>query len=296
MALATQARAAARYEADRAAERAGVRIVPLHEPDEVQRIPAVVEAVWGPAVSPNPDILRALARAGAVLLAAEPADRPGSPGSPGEPREPGNRGSPGNAVGCALGFLGWDGGLHLHSHQVGVRPERQHTGVGYALKLAQRAACVEHGIAEMRWTFDPLLARNAGFNFGKLGVVGTAFLPDFYGQLHDMINSGDASDRFEVSWRLDTALTSRLDDSSGPELIGVDESGLPTRTGRPAEPGVRVPVPADYAALRNGGDPSARAWRDAARTAFEECFAAGLIATGFGARGYVFGTAAEAGG
>lgn len=270
MAVPTEALAAARREADRAAERAGVHITALHEPEQVRRIPAVVEAVWGPAVRPNPDILRALARAGAVLLAAEPLDRSG------------------DAIGCALGFLGWEGGLHLHSHQVGVRPESQHTGVGYALKLAQRTACLKHGISEMRWTFDPLLARNARFNFDKLGVVGTAFLPDFYGQLHDTINSGDASDRFEVSWRLDTELSPGLVTSSGDGLLTVDGAGLPVRTGTPPKPGVHVPIPADYAALRDAGDPSARAWRDASREAFGACFTAGLIATAFGARGYVF--------
>lgn len=260
----------ARQEADRAAERASVRVVPLHGPDQVGRLSTVVEAVWGPAVRPNPDILRALARAGAVLLVAEPVDRPG------------------DAVGCALGFLGWEGGLHLHSHQVGVRPERQHTGVGYALKLAQRAACLQHGVTEMRWTFDPLLGRNAGFNFGKLGVVGTSFLPDFYGQMRDTINAGDASDRFEVSWRLDTELTSRRDSSSGNELLAADEAGLPARTDQPIEPGVRVPIPADYAALREARDRSAAAWREATREAFEACFGGGLIVVGFGAHGYVF--------
>src|SRR5437762_3219314 len=41
-----------------------------------------------------------------------------------------------------------------------VIPRLQHRGVGFALKLAQRAVCLEHGIAEIRWTYDPLVARN----------------------------------------------------------------------------------------------------------------------------------------
>lgn len=261
---------AARDQANRAARHAGVRIAPLHQPDQVRRISAVVEEVWGEAVRPTPDILRALARAGAVLLAAEPSDQPGK------------------AVGCALGFLGWEGGVHLHSHQVGVRAGYRGTGVGYALKLAQRVDCLEHGITEMRWTFDPLLARNAAFNFGKLGVVGTAFLPDFYGPMQDAINAGDASDRFEVSWRLDTPVTSRRDESAGRALLVTGEDGLPRRTDTRPTPGVRVAVPDDYGALRENGDPAAGAWRRATREAFEQCFATGLAATAFGPHGYLF--------
>lgn len=262
--------AGARDQAAEAAGRAGVRITALHGPEEVRRIPDVVEDVWGTNVTPTTDILRALSRAGAVLLAAEPVDRPGQ------------------SVGCAFGFLGWEDGLHLHSHQVGVRREWQHSGVGYALKLAQRVACLEHDVTEMRWTFDPLLARNAGFNFGKLGVTGVAFLPDFYGRMDDDINAGDASDRFEVSWRLDATPAARMDEAAGDELVAVDDGGLPRRTNTPPAPGVRVPIPADYAALRAAGDPLAGAWRDASREAFAECFTAGLIATAFGPRGYLF--------
>ena len=64
---------------------------------------------------------------------------------------------PAGPLGFALGWLGWEGGVHFHSHQVGVRSGGRGTGVGAALKLAQRALCLEQGITEMRWTFDPLL-------------------------------------------------------------------------------------------------------------------------------------------
>lgn len=267
--------AVAREHADLAAQRAGVRIAPLHGPEEVHRIPVVVEAVWGAAVAPTPDVLRALARAGAVLLAAEPLDRPGE------------------TIGCAFGFLGWEGGVHLHSHQVGVLPGWQHSGVGYALKLAQRVSCLEHGVTEMRWTFDPMLARNASFNFGKLGVTGIAFLPNFYGEMADDINAGDFTDRFEVSWRLDTPPQARVDDGSGDDLLVLDSDGLPTRTRAAPAPGTRVPIPTDYATLRNTAADAAGRWRRVARDTFAECFAAGLVASAFGPRGYLFADAAH---
>ena len=47
-----------------------------------------------------------------------------------------------------IGFvLGWAGvnedGLHVHSHMLAALPDRRHRGVGYALKLAQRAQALE---------------------------------------------------------------------------------------------------------------------------------------------------------
>ena len=66
-------------------------------------------------------------------------------------------------IGYVLGWAGVDpdDGLHLHSHMLAALPDRRHRGVGYALKLAQRAQALDQGIDLVRWTFDPLVARNA---------------------------------------------------------------------------------------------------------------------------------------
>ena len=63
-------------------------------------------------------------------------------------------------------------GPHLHSHMLATVPEWQSRGVGFALKLAQRAAALDAGFDDVRWTYDPLLARNAWFNLTKLGRDG----------------------------------------------------------------------------------------------------------------------------
>lgn len=42
-------------------------------------------------------------------------------------------------------------------------------GLGYAVKQAQRGWAMERGARTMRWTFDPLVGRNARFNLVKLG-------------------------------------------------------------------------------------------------------------------------------
>jgi predicted GNAT superfamily acetyltransferase len=82
-------------------------------------------------------------------------------------------------------------------------PDRRHAGVGTALKLAQRAQALDQGIGVMRWTFDPMVARNAWVNLGKLGVVADRFERSFYGRMEDSLNAGERSDRFTVRWDLD---------------------------------------------------------------------------------------------
>lgn len=258
-------------DARRAAGDAGVRIVGLQTSDDVRRVRPVIDAVWGASEMPPPNLLRAVAHAGAVMLAAEP------PGA-----------ATGEAIsGFAFGFLGWRGGLHLHSHLVAVRPGLRSRGIGYALKLAQRSVCLEEGVTECRWTFDPLMLRNARFNFLRFGVRAIGFLPDCYGRMGDAINGDDASDRFEVSWRLDSHLRPRAAEADAP-LITVGADGYPQRTSAPVGPGAGVVIPPGYPQLRAAADPRAAAWRSVTRQAFLDCFAAGLVVTAIGAGGYRF--------
>ena len=123
----------------------------------------VVEAVWG-AQELQRELVRAMQLAGCVLIGATP-------------------GGGGDLVGFVWGFAGWADGPHLHSHMLATMPALQSRGVGYALKLGQRAAALDAGFGEVRWTYDPLLARNAWFNLMKLGATGTGFLPEFYGEI-----------------------------------------------------------------------------------------------------------------
>jgi predicted GNAT superfamily acetyltransferase len=173
--------AEARGEAADAASAAGVVI----RPAEVEPLIRFLDSIWGAGRSGDPSFLTAISHAGNSVLIAE---RDGEP------------------IGAALGVLGWADGVHLHSHMVAVDPRVRSVGVGFALKLAQRDECLAHGVTEMRWTFDPLIRRNAHFNLVKLGAEVLAFHPDFYGVLADEVNGTDATDRFEVSWRLDGPL------------------------------------------------------------------------------------------
>lgn len=218
---------------------------------DLSRIQGVIAHIWGPQQTPQSNLLQALVHAGNPVLVALRGDQP---------------------VGAALGFLGWREGIHLHSHMAGVVNGSESHGIGLALKLAQRSACLRSGITEMRWTFDPLVARNAHFNLIKLGARVRAFHPDFYGDMDDVVNSGDNSDRFEVTWRLDAA--------------------LPTATSPSAPTGgsharVSVRVPADYLALRRADPDAARAARESSSEAFGRLFGEGLLPS-WTAEGYVF--------
>jgi predicted GNAT superfamily acetyltransferase len=213
-----------------AASRAGVEIRELRS-SEIATAQEVIGAVWGPQQIPQSNLLRAFAHAGSTLLGALVGDQP---------------------VGTTLGFLGWEGGMHLHSHMTAVVPGHTSGGIGYALKLWQRAVCLREGIGEVRWTYDPLVARNARFNLVKLGAVVMAMHPNFYGAMDDIVNAGDESDRFEVSWRLDS-----------PRVVAA-------LAGRPLAP-VNVvrshAIPADYASLSRSDPDAARAARLATRDA-----------------------------
>jgi predicted GNAT superfamily acetyltransferase len=265
----------ARRASELAAADAGVRIIALEAVEEVRRIAFVIQEVWGKHQIVRDDMLRALAHAGGVLLAAEPCNPTAQVG-----------GRDDSIYGYALGFLGWNRGAHLHSHQVAVSPRVQGRGVGYALKLAQRAECLEHGVDEIRWTFDPLLMRNARFNLTRLGARVIGFLPNCYGRMGDAINGDDLSDRFEVSWQL--GRDERPTIIAGDPLLTVDAEGFPRRTGARVAPGATVAIPPDYHRLRIVRDPRASAWRATTRAIFAECFASGLAIEALGSTGYQF--------
>ena len=109
-----------------------------------------------------------------------------------------------------MAFLGRERGVdgawrsYLHSHMAAVLPGRPRPGIGTALKLHQRAWALANDLDEIRWTFDPLVRRNAHLNVVRLGVDVAAYLPDFYGEMDDEVNAGDRSDRMIAAWRLTT--------------------------------------------------------------------------------------------
>jgi predicted GNAT superfamily acetyltransferase len=137
-------------------------------------------------------------------------------------------------------------------------PDHRHRGVGYALKLAQRAQALDQDIHLVRWTFDPMIARNAWLNIGKLGALADGFRRDFYGQMGDAINAGERSDRLLVRWDLDR--------EPGPRAV---------------REGPTVEVPRDHEALRTTDPEVAHAMRDAAAARIESLLGDGFLIVAF---------------
>jgi predicted GNAT superfamily acetyltransferase len=261
-------------DAERAAHAAGVTVQTAESMSELRALIAVGEAVWGTNGTLKANEMRALSHAGGVVLGAF---------------------TPAGPVGFAVGFLGWNGGLHLHSHQTGVVPGRHGAGVGYALKLAQREICLRHGIEEVRWTFDPLVLRNTAFNLRRLGARAVRFVPDFYGEMIDSVNSNDLSDRLEAVWRLTDPLppTEPLPDPGGITAVSarpaalVCSGGWPRETGLSPAAGDHIAVPAHFTSIRKREPERARAWRLAVRRTLGAAYTAGLRIGQVDAGGYV---------
>jgi predicted GNAT superfamily acetyltransferase len=90
------------------------------------------------------------------------------------------------------------------SHMTAVLPEYRNRNVGLALKLRQREECLGEGIHEIQWTFDPLQAANAHFNFQKLGVIVRRYEENVYGSTTSVLHHGLPTDRFIAEWRLES--------------------------------------------------------------------------------------------
>jgi predicted GNAT superfamily acetyltransferase len=248
-----------------AAEAAGVVVAPLTELEDAEGIRRVLGTLWGEDIVDD-GITRAIQHAGGLLYGARAGEE---------------------LVGFVLGFAGFDEGLHVHSHILGVVPEWQSRGVGFALKLAQRARSLDEGVTEVRWTYDPLVVRNARFNLVKLGCVATRLFRRFYGDMTDNLNRGDRSDRFEVRWqvgsdRVERALRRQARQPSMGEVLleaqGEPDAPEPKETGAPLGPGAVVVVPRDHADLRSKDPQLGRRWRETAADVFDACFKAGLAA------------------
>jgi predicted GNAT superfamily acetyltransferase len=271
-----------------AAAAADVVVRELYRMEQLKAAQRLFTEVWRPAEGQPPpvtgELLRALSHAESYVVGAYAGTR---------------------MVGASAGFFTAPPEPALHSHITGVAPQGQDHGIGFALKVHQRAWALARGVPTIVWTFDPLVARNAWFNLAKLGATPTAYLEDFYGPMTDAINAGMASDRLLVTWNLnDPAVAAACagrprqpalwrapaEPAQGP---GAAEAPQEPAAAEPAltvgpdlapvahdteAPMSTVEVPPDVEAL----DPERRrAWRAAVREALGDRMAAGAVVSGF---------------
>jgi predicted GNAT superfamily acetyltransferase len=270
---ATEAAIKAAIEAgEAAAHTARVRIREVADIAEFQAICRLYDEIWRPEANNPPvttELLRGLTKAGNYVAGAFDGTR---------------------LVGACVGFFGAPADSAMHSHIAGVAAAALGRSVGFALKLHQRGWAMQRGITAIRWTFDPLVARNAYFNLVKLGAVAAAYLPNFYGGMHDGINASDETDRLLVHWDLDApevaaACAGRPRQRSAEAergrgaAVGLARAadGRPVAGTLDGDP-VLVAVPADIAALRAADQALARQWRLAVRDALAPLMASGAQA------------------
>jgi predicted GNAT superfamily acetyltransferase len=158
----------------------------------------------------------------------------------------------------------------FYSHMTAVRAGFQGSGIGARLKWAQREQALERGVKFIKWTFEPIKARNAFFNPEKLGAIVTEYQENFYGV--DYSTAGDkkiglASDRLFAEWHLDSEKVERL--ANGEGFTALDS------------PRVRIAIPADWSGLVKSDPPRALHEQLRVREDFKSAFVAGLIGRRF---------------
>lgn len=193
------------------------------------------KTVWGDDDQPDPaDLMMVVQSEGGICAGAFAGDR---------------------LVGYVFGFATGDPQVQ-HSHRLAVLPDWRGAGIGLGLKLYQRQWCQARGIRIMRWTYDPLIARNAHLNIARLGALGQRYLINYYGA-EGSYQGGIDSDRIMVELHL---------------------SERPATTAQ-----AHVSVPRDFALLLHSNPDAAAQTRLQTRRAMTALFNQGLVITGFDA-------------
>ena len=184
----------------------------------------------------------------------------------------------GAMAGFVFGITGVRDGELVHwSDMLAVRHDLRGRHIGERLKQYQRDKVRALGVRRMLWTFDPLMAPNAHFNFNRLGARPVEYVLDMYGS-----NTGSAlhgalpTDRFIMQWDL----TAEAAASPGPNathgggaipLVNpLAAEGTPTRSldlTHPTERAYRVQIPDDFGAVKAAGPERALRWRENVRSA-----------------------------
>jgi predicted GNAT superfamily acetyltransferase len=164
--------------------RNGVLVRPCHGIKEFEACIRVERAVWKSAdldVVPLPLFVVAAETGGQVIGAFHNSD----------------------LVGFTMAIAGWrDRKPLLHSHMTAVLDSYRDRGIGRRLKFFQREEALACGISLIEWTFDPSIAKNAYFNFMRLGAIARRYLPNAYGITTSPLHAGLPTDRLVAEWHL----------------------------------------------------------------------------------------------
>lgn len=248
--------------------------------DEFRQVVALEQAIWGYTdlgdIVTVPVFIFTVHRGATLLGAFSPA---------------------GQMVGFAYGVVGMkDGRAMQWSHMAGVLPEFR-GGLGYQLKLAQRQRALSQGLDLIEWTFDPLQAMNAHFNFAKLGCVSDEYAVNFYGESTSALHRGTPTDRLVASWRIgEPHVVRRLDQPPALRARAHDVAEAPVVNQTEPEGAWRVvtsidltrddrrvwiEIPTGFTDMQQQAPEKALRWRLDVRQMFEAYFAKGYRAVDF---------------
>ncbi len=257
-----------------------MQIRPLTTIDECRQVLGLEREIWGYAddqdVVPVP-IFVATMRRGGILLGAFDGQA---------------------LAGFAYSIPGFRDHRPLQwSHMLGVAERYRGRGLGLQLKAEQRRLTLAMGIDLIEWTFDPMQALNAHFNFVRLGVVVEDYEENVYGASSSALHRGAATDRMIARWWLRAPAVVRrlsepaagacdeLDAAGALEVNSLQWGGDWPDPGDPAlsltSPKLLVVIPTGFSEMLAGASDRARAWRASTRAIFSAYLGRGYRAVDF---------------
>jgi predicted GNAT superfamily acetyltransferase len=241
-------RKTADHKASLAAARDGTVIRPCHGIEEFEACIRVEREVWKSSdidIIPIPLFVVASETGGQVLGAFRDAE----------------------LVGFTLAIAGWRARKpFLHSHMTAVLDGYRDRGIGRRLKLYQREDALARGINLVEWTFDPLITKNAYFNFMRLGAIARRYLPNAYGITTSPLHGSLPTDRLVAEWHLRSDRALKV-------LSGKQAS--PPKLKRTA----RITIPSSVEELRSSDPSRARELQAEVRAEFLKWLGQGYAAT-----------------
>ena len=170
-------------------------------------------------------------------------------------------------VGFTMAVAGWrDRNPFLHSHMTAVLEGFRDRAIGRRLKLFQREEALARGISRIEWTFDPLITKNAYFNFMKLGAIARRFLPNAYGITTSPLHGSIPTDRLVAEWHLKSPRVRRA-------IAGKAERQAFSKKA------VRITIPSNIENLKLVQPAAALELQSAIRAEFQKWLGRGFTAT-----------------
>jgi chorismate synthase len=266
---------------------ADIHIRDLTTIDEFRQVVALEQAIWG--YTDQGDLVTVpvfifTVHRGATLIGAFSAEPSTSLGAS-------------RMVGFAYAVVGMKNGRPMQwSHMAGVLPEFR-GGLGYRLKLAQRERAMAQRLDLIEWTFDPLQAMNAHFNFAKLGCVADEYAANFYGESTSALHRGTPTDRLVASWKITEphvvrrleqppALRARAQEVMDAPVVNQTRMDGPWREVTAidltrADRRVWIEIPTGFTDMQQQAPERALKWRLDVRQMFEAYFGRGYRAVDF---------------